>query len=137
MFAILSFMSPLLYQWEQGSPVPEMERFIGPEKVVEDQLRLTLDTPEKKRGLRFRELLTKSSDPADVLRRFEMHGFNKLPLPIHTTYPPQSLEMIMEARVASWIKMIGLLPGKLAWAQSKSEYETAVKENAYMQFKIH
>lgn len=137
-FSILSFMSPLLYQWELGSPVPEMERLTGPERSVEKQLRKTL-CKTLYGGKSFHGILLTAKDPKDVRDRF-FAALEKDPqeLPIYDTYSREQVKLIMDARVASWAKAFTPSAAVLTWATSKSEEERIVKENAYGQYiKIH
>lgn len=136
-FAALSFMSPLLYQWELGSPVPEMERLIAPERSVEGQLRGTLCLPLGSSGT-FHKILLTARDPKDVRDKlFIALDKHKPSLPIYDTYSESQLRMIVDARVASWARMFTPSVAMLAWATTKSEWEQIVKENAYGRFKVH
>ena len=137
-FSILSFMSPLLYQWELGSPVPVMERLTGPEKIVERQLRKTLCVPLLG-GKSFHGILLTAKDPKDVRDRFFAAIDNdKRFLPIYDTYNEEQVRLIMDARVATWAKTMSPSAALLTWATSKAKEEKIVKENAYGQYiKIH
>ena len=137
-FSILSFMSPLLYQWEIGSPVPEMERLIAPERAVEKQLRKTL-CRTLYGGKSFHGILLTAANPKDVRDKF-FAALERDPqeLPIYDTYSKEQVKMIVDARVASWAKTFTPSAAVLSWAVTKSEEERIVKENAYGQYiKIH
>lgn len=137
-FSILSFMSPLLYQWEMGSPVPDMERLTAPERIVEKQLRKTLCL-SLKGGKSFHGMLLTARDPRDVRAKlFAVLEKEHPVLPIYDTYSEDQLRLIVTARVASWTKMVAPSAAALTWAMSKSEEEKIVKENAYGSYvKIH
>ena len=137
-FAALSFMSPLLYQWEIGSPVPMMERLTAPEASVDKQLRQTL-TASLYRGKTFQYILLSAKDPKDVRDKlYEVLDRDDRFLPIYATYTKDQLRLIMDARVASWAKTFTPSVAVLTWATTKSNEEKIVKENAYGKYiKIH
>ena len=138
LFSILSFMSPLLYQWELGSPVPMMERLTGPEKVVERQLKKTL-CQTLHGGKSFHSIILTANNPKDVRDKFfAAIDRTKEDLPIYDTYNKDQVKLIMDARVATWAKTFTPSAAVLTWATSKSEEERIVKENAYGKYiKIH
>ena len=137
-FSILSFMSPLLYQWELGSPVPVLERLTGPEASVEKQLKKTLCQPLDG-GKSFSGMLLTAKDPKDVRDMlFRALDKDKGYLPIYATYSEEQLRLIVDARVSTWAKTMSPSAAIIAWASTKSEAERIVKENAYGKYiKIH
>lgn len=125
-FALISLTTPLLYQWEEGSPVEPMDRIVrlepGDEKKMEELLEADIH------GLRLSQLLEKSQDPLEFFDKFRPEV---IALSVkHPFYTPSQVDRIMKARVLSWVKF-HKIPGWNNFEELYKEEEKEVRDNAY------
>ena len=126
LFSLISLMSPLLYQWEKKSPVPTMEKIVR--LTPEDELACEryLDTAVE--GIRISNMLEIAKNPLDFFVRFRPELIATAAR--HYCYTPTQLDMILKARVLSWMREHNIDPWK-SWEFNYKEDERLVKENAY------
>lgn len=129
LFAALSFFSPILYQWEQGSPVPTQERFTGPDLEYEKALDRLLGMPLASDMTVFELLSQHATTPWEFRRKFLEGKPNWLPTDFR--YPEPHIRMILNARVCSWASSMPYASLASDWEDTFLSDEQAVKENAY------
>lgn len=125
-FALISLTTPLLYQWEKGSPVADEDKIVRLEAAAEAGMEAFLELEVE--GWRVSQMLDRVKDPLEFFDKWRPEIVS-LCLK-HPLYTPSQVDMIMKARVLSWVKA-HKIPG---WNNYEALYkgeEKAVKENAY------
>lgn len=135
LFSMVSFFTPLLYQWEEGSPVPLMARNVDVKADVAAQLMATA-----RRGLYnsvtcLEDLIRTSASPSALATSIDNQEFWNASLPIYGTYTREQLQMVFHARVLSWMKAHGQ-QAAIEWGKLYEEDEQFVKEHAYGSYKV-
>ena len=134
LFAMASFFTPLLYQWEQDSPVPLMARNVDVNADVTAQLMATTRIPLAS-GTTLKFILENSMSPPHVATRLEAQNFWDAPLTIYKTYTKEQLQMVFHARVLSWMRTHGH-QDLAEWQKLYAEDEKFVKEHAHGSYKV-
>ena len=133
-FSLISIMSPALYQWEEGSPVPVDERAASYEPYLDKLYSDTLSSVVC--GHTISEWLSLLPSPTSFY--LNMQQCHLSGLPILQFYDLDQLNLVMRARCHSWIKAQRSteLNGMLTIFTQSDEEE--VKENAYGKYaQIH
>ena len=117
-FSIMSIFTPILYQWEDGSPVPPMDRHYCFDENFGILVEQTLDTDVMGRSmLNWLGGIKTTTQLAAVFK-----GVDLSHLPITKRYSTNNLNLIMAARIAS-------AEGRV------SDKIKIVKDNAYGKYK--
>lgn len=130
LFSILSIMSPILYQWEPGSPVPEDHRAARLEPWLEEYYRVSLNFSVG--GLALVNWLAMMQSPVALyinLLQYTLTG-----MPLLRFYNLHQLRLIMRARCRSWLD-VQTEPATNAQLSLYTEADVEeVKINAYGKF---
>lgn len=124
LFALISLTTPLLYQWEEGTPVQPIDRIVRLDPPDEKGLEQLLERDVH--GVRVSRMLDAAKDPLEFFDKFRPEVMS-LPHPLYT---PSQIDLIMKARVLSWVKA-HKLPGWNHFEELYKAEEKQVKENAY------
>lgn len=92
-------MTEIPFQWEEGSPVPPLERF---SKLTEETEGLLSDTLYENIGGKLLTALISSLNPWEFLQYLE--GFTIYTMPICRKIPPPQLIDRIKARVSAWAR---------------------------------
>ena len=133
-FSMVSFFTPLLYQWEEGSPVPLMARNVDVTPDVTAQLLATAKR-QLPSGLSFSAVLDMAGSPFGLAEALITTKFWEAKLPLYGTYTREQLEMVFHARVLSWMRT-HVHPKLTEWDKLYAEDEQFVKEHAYGSHKV-
>ena len=125
-FSLISLTTPLLYQWEDGSPVEPLERIVRLEPEKELGMEQFLEGEVD--GIQISRMLDLAKDPLEFFDKFRP-GIIASSL-LHPLYSHSQIDLIMKARVLSWAKFHGVAGWRKLDALYKDD-EHAVKENAY------
>jgi len=132
MFALLSIMSPVFYQWEKGSPVPEEDRCHGLEayltKIYSDTLSASIG------GLSVSQWLNMMETPTELY--FNINQFSWTGLPLLDFYDVSQLRLVMKARCYSWLKYKKPANHSTMATLFTKQDEKEVKANAYGKFRV-
>lgn len=129
-FAMVSFFTPILFQWEEGSPVPLLERNVDVTEEVADQLRQALDVSIIGTTT-IRELLNSCTDPVNFYDLLVENLTEDVKLPIDDTYTREQLWWVLDARMATWTKSCKH-PRHIFWSSNDQvENLNFVKDHAY------
>lgn len=126
-FSLISIMSPALYQWEAGSPVPMDARAATYEPYLDRLYTDTLDSIIC--GHSVREWLNLLPSPTSFY--LNMQQCDTSHLPIIQFYDRDQLNLVMRARCHSWIKAQNSPNLESLLSIFTKEDEEEVKENAY------
>lgn len=127
LFSLISIASPILYQWEQGSPVPEDERCHGLEPFLEDMYSRSLSYGIG--GLAIGDWLKMFNTPTEFY--LNMNQFSLSGLPLLEFYTIDQLRLVMSARCYSWLKYQKSEQLQHLQTLFTQSDEKVVKENAY------
>ncbi len=136
LFSLISVMSPVFYQWEEGSPVPVEERSSSFTMEMNNLYVRTLSSDVG--GLSISQWLKILNTPSElyiILNQFTLSG-----LPILDFYTVDQLRLIMRARCRSWILSNKRDDLSNLLSIFTKEDEDVVKQNAYGKYyvsKIH
>lgn len=129
LFSLISIASPVLYQWESGSPVPPDDRCHGLEPYLEELYLESLSYSIG--GLTLNHWLQMLDKPTEFY--FNMQQFTLSGLPLLRFYEVDQLRLVMAARCYSWLKS---KKSKDFGTLFCSADEKIVKENAYGKYAV-
>ena len=127
MFSLLSIMSPLFYQWEAGSPVPEDKRCAALDAEFDSIYTRTLSSSVG--GLSLVNWLSMFDSPVSFYMSFGQYPMSGLPLLEH--YDVDQIRLIMRGRCYSWLKAHPHESAQTLLTVFTKEDEREVKEAAY------
>lgn len=129
LFSLLSIMSPFLYQWEAGSPVPVEDRCSLVAPRLNDMYERTLQATIG--GIPVTRWLNMVKTPIEFY-----HHINQLSimsLPILEFYTANQLRLVMKARCYSWSQVQRPV---IVSTNFLKKHEDEVKENAYGEYHV-
>lgn len=129
LFSLISIMSPVLYQWEAGSPMPMDERLVRLSDHIEILYLESLSFNVG--GLTLTNWLYMLDSPVSLymnLCQFSLDSF-----PLFRYYNRSQLDMIMRARCRSWLlsRHMHLPTHETSMTVFSAEDEKEVMINAY------
>jgi len=132
LFSLASLMSPILYQWEDGTPVPEDCRCHSFEPYLYELYTKTLSASVG--GVSVSQWLSLLETPTEFylnLSQFSLTG-----LPLLDFYDSDQLRLVMRARCYSWIKSQNSSNLNQLLTLFTESDEKEVKSNAYGRFNV-
>ena len=129
LFSLISIMSPILYQWEEGSPVPVDDRASLMTPYLNSLYEKTLHTAVG--GVPVTRWLSMVKTPIEFYHHLNQLSINELP--ILEFYQPDQLRLVMRARCYSWSQ--AQTPIIVSRTFTKED-ERDVKENAYGKYYV-
>lgn len=99
LFAAVLLMTEVGFQWEHGSPIPEMDRFCALTPEIEGYL---VDTLYYNLGGRLLTTIIGALTPWEMLQYLQ--GFPIYDMPLCKYYPPKQVLRVVKARVGAWLE---------------------------------
>lgn len=128
LFSLLSIASPLLYQWEPGSPVPEDSRAAALDDYLQ---RLYLETLTFSiGGVPITGWLSMLDSPVSFY--LNLNSYSLAGMPLLDFYNVDQVRLIMRARCRSWMRHNKHDNYQTLSTVFTEEDERIVKENAYV-----
>lgn len=135
LFSMLSIMSPILYQWEAGSPVPFNERAA---RLDDHLMRLYSDSLfYVVEGKLMSQWLSALDTPTSLY--FHLDQFSLAGFPLLQFYDRGQLNLVMRARCYSWLqqgRQQGRQPEDKQSTLFCKDEEIIAKENAYGKYNV-
>ena len=127
LFSLLSVMSPFMYQWEEGSPVPVSERVAALDPTLGTLYEASLQTSIG--GLSLVNWLAINTDPVSLY--MNLNQFPLTDMPLLQFYTVDQIRLLMRARCYSWIQKFGYVNYETVKTLFTVYDEEVVKNNAY------